>query len=163
MPTLTDHQLTALYDRHAAMVYRVCFSYMKNPTETEDAVQETFIKVMRAAPEFESDNHEKAWLVRTAANVCKDTLKRWWRRKVSFDNETDQLQASAPDATDTTLLAVLSLPDKYKSVVYLFYYEGYATAEIARFLGKPESTVRNHLSEARKQLRQILGELNEED
>ena len=162
MSALTDQQITVLYDRHWAMVYRVCFSYMKSPAETEDAVQETFIKVMRAAPQFKSDQHEKAWFVRTASNVCKDNLKRWWRRKVSLDNEADQVLTAVSDTINATLRAVLSLPDKYKSVVYLYYYEGYTTAEIAHYLGKSESTVRSHLSQARHQLKQALGEFDEE-
>ena len=155
---LAEPDLIALYQRHVAMVYRICFAHMKSPSPTEDAVQETFIKAMTRAPRFETAEHEKAWLIRVATNVCKDQLKTWWGKKVSLDPDTDTDLATSPDST---LAVVLSLPDKYKSVVYLHYYEGYATEEIATILARPASTVRNHLSEARQLLRKRLGDFDE--
>lgn len=154
-----DEHFTQFYHRHVAMVYRLCFAYLKSPAPTEDAVQETFVKALTKAPRFEGAKHEQAWLARTAGNVCKDVLKSWWRRKISLDDTADSVD---PHRCDTTLIAVLALPDKYKSVVYLFYYEGYTTPEIAQALRRPESTVRNHLSEARRILRKKLGESNAE-
>ena len=158
MSRLTDQELTELYHRHVAMVYRVCFAYMKQPDRTQDAVQETFIRALTRAPQFEGPAHEVAWLVRTATNVCKDSLKTWWRRQIQLDSGIDQVQQ--PDI-DTTLQAVLDLPDKYKSVVYLYYYEGYPANEIAQLLGRPASTVRNHLAQARQLLRSALGDFDE--
>jgi len=153
MLALTDQEFTALYTRHVGMVYRVCFAYMKCRARTDDMVQETFVRAMTRAPRFDGPTHEKAWLIRTATNVCKDSLKSWWRRSVNLDPAADTTE---DNTTDTTLTAVLALPDRYKAAVYLFYYEGYATAEIATMLDRPESTVRNHLSEARRLLRAQL-------
>ena len=150
---MSDQEFRALYERQVGTVYRVCFAYMKNHAATEDATQETFIRVMTKAPVFTSQRHEQAWVVRTATNVCKDILKSWWRKKITYVEP----EPSETHEIDTTLLAVLSLPDKYKSVVYLHYYEGYPSAEIAEGLGLPDSTVRNYLSEARKILRVQLG------
>jgi len=73
----TDNEIAAIYTRHVKTIYRVCYTYMKNPADTEDAVSETFIKMIKSAPAFESEEHEKAWLIRTAVNVCKDVLKVW--------------------------------------------------------------------------------------
>lgn len=151
---LTEQQTVTLYERHVAMVYRVCFAYMKSSSQTEDAVQETFIRAMTKAPSFDGRTHEQAWLLRVATNVCKDMLKTWWRKRISLDNSAD---VAVNDHVDATLLAVLALPDKYKVAVYLFYYEGYATAEIAQMCGRAESTVRNDLSRARRLLRTQLG------
>ena len=160
MSTVSEQQFTELYNRQVNVAYRVCYAYMKSPSPTEDAVQETFLRLLTKAPVFDSESHEVAWVVRTATNVCKDMLKSWWRRKITLDDTEGRTEEHH---IDTTLLAVLSLPDKYKSVVYLFYYEGYQAAEIAEGLGLPASTVRNYLSEARKLLRtQLGGEFDEE-
>jgi RNA polymerase sigma-70 factor (ECF subfamily) len=153
----TDNEIAKLYERHVHTVYRVCFTYMKNPTDTEDAVSDTFVKLIKTAPTFESQEHEKAWLIRTASNVCKDVLKHWWRKRENLDDHASDLKTEDSPFMDTTLAVVLSLSEKYKTVVYLYYYEGYNTVEIADILQKPQSTVRNYLHEARNVLRQKLG------
>lgn len=159
-PMYTGNEIEAIYTQHYQTVYRVCYAYMKNPMDTEDAVQETFFRLIRRQPVFASAEHEKAWLIRTAANICKDACKR--RRHDNLDAHPELQAAEAPDTGDV-LQAVLTLPDKYKTVIYLYYYEGYNSAEIAEMLRKPKSTVRNHLHEARKILKERLGDVwNEE-
>jgi len=151
----TDREIAELYERHKKTVYRVCFAYMKNTADTEDAVQDTFIRLIKAGTAFESEEHEKAWLIRTAANVCKNVLRNRWRKSENLeDYKTFQ---KSDDGTDGVLGVVMGLPDKYKTVVYLYYYEGYDSVEISRMLGKPQSTIRNHLHEARSALRSKLG------
>lgn len=76
----TDKEIAEIYKRHSKTVYRVCFAYMKNPADTEDAVQDTFFQLIKSGPAFESEEHEKAWLIRTATNICKNVLRHWWRR-----------------------------------------------------------------------------------
>ena len=156
---LSEQQFVDLYYRQVGAVYRVCFSYMKNRPATEDAVQETFVKALSKAPVFDGPTHEQAWLVRTAGNTCKDMLKSSWHQTVTLDPAAD---AVAEPVIDETLAAVLALPDKYKQAVYLFYYEGYRTNQIAQALGRRESTVRSHLSEARALLARTLGGQDEE-
>jgi len=125
--------------------------YMKNSHDTEDMVQNTFLRLMKDGTRFESEEHEKAWLIRTATNLCKDHFRHWWSRRVDIDAARD---AAADDAAiDETLESVLRLPSKYKTVIYMYYYEGYSTEEIARILGKKASTVRSLLHEGRKRLR----------
>ena len=153
----TDEEIAKIYKRHERTVYRVCFAYMKDHAETEDAVQETFFRLIKKAPAFESEEHEKAWLIRTATNVCKNTLKHWWRKRENIEDHYD-LAAQEPAETDDVMTAVTALPEKYKTVVYLYYYEGYSGKEIADILKKPRSTVRNHLHEARAILKERLGE-----
>lgn len=153
----TDKEIEEIYERHHMTVYRVCFAYMKNPVDTEDAVQETFFRLISKNPKLESEEHEKAWLIRTATNICKDGLKNWWRRNENIDDHLE-LQTEDTMKIDDVFQAVMALPDKYKTVIYLYYYEGYDSAEIAGILKKPKSTVRNHLHEARKLLKERLGE-----
>ena len=140
MPTLlrTNKEIMEIYDRQVDTVYRVCYAYMKNAPEAEDMTQETFLRLMSNGKPFADQRHEKAWLIITASNLCKDTLKKWWRKNENIDDYT-------------------SLPQDYKDVVYLYYYEGYTTAEIAAHQNCPESTVRSRLSRARKQLMTMLG------
>lgn len=157
----TDKELADLYTRHKSTVWRVCFAYLKNASDTEDAVQETFIRLIRSGPVFESEEHEKAWLIRTASNVCKNMLGHWWRKRESIEQLPDLPDAEKADISDVWN-AVTALPDKYKTVVYLYYYEGYTGAEIARMLKKPQSTIRNHLREARIILKERLGDFDEE-
>ncbi len=152
----TDKEIAEIYSRHVKTIYRVCFAYMKNSADTEDAVQDTFVKMLRSGAVFESEEHEKAWLIRTASNVCKDILKAWWRRRENLE-DYEQLRGSGDIGVDDTLTVVMALPDKYKTVVYLYYYEGYTSVEIAEILHKPQSTIRNYLCEARNVLREQLG------
>ena len=160
---LTEEEITQIYNRNKLTVYRVCFAYMKNTADTEDAVSDTFINMIKANPDFKSEEHEKAWLIRTAINVCKNVLRNWWRSCRASLNEAMEAEAP-PFETDEVLCAVRELPDKYKSVVYMYYYEGYSTVDIAKMLIRPQSTIRNYLSEARKLLKEKLSfSLEEED
>ena len=152
----TDKEIAEIYSRHIRTIYRVCFAYMKNSADTEDAVQVTFVKMIRSGAVFESEEHEKAWLIRTASNVCKDILKAWWRRRENLE-DYEQLHGTGDIEVDDTLTVVMALPDKYKTVVYLYYYEGYTSVEISEILHKPQSTIRNYLCEARNVLREQLG------
>ena len=152
----TDKEIVEIYERHIKTIYRVCFTYMKNPVDTEDAVQETFYKLIKYSAAFESGEHEKAWLIRTASNICKNTLRHWWQKREDYDNY-DNLQVGEGFQIDYTFEVVMGLPDKYKTVVYLYYYEGYNSVDISNILKKPQSTIRNYLHEARGILKERLG------
>lgn len=153
----SDEELTELYERHLDTVYRVCFSFMKEPADTEDMVQETFLKLLSCGKTFSSAEHEKAWLIVVAANTCRDALRHWWRRKEDLEQCRDLAQ-EAPFAVDGVLSAVLALPVAYKETVYLYYYEGYSTPEIADLLQCSQSTVRNRLARARRLLEKSMKE-----
>lgn len=158
----TDKEIAEIYSRHVKTIYRVCFTYMKNSADTEDIVQETFVKLIKSGGVFENEEHEKAWLIRTATNLCKDNLRHWWRKRENLE-DYENTQGTDNFQVDNTLEAVMSLPDKYKTVVYLYYYDGYNSVEISSILSKPQSTIRNYLHEARNILRTKLGsDFNEE-
>lgn len=144
-----------IYRRQFDMVYRISFSYLKNPSDTEDAAADVFAKLMKKGITFQNAEHEKAWLIRTTINTCKDYLKHWWRSRVNID-DYENLQSDDPFHIDETLKAVMQLPTRYKDVIFLYYYEGYTLAEISGILRKPHSTIRSHLREARNLLKGVL-------
>ena len=158
MPALqrTGKEITEIYNRQVDTVYRICFSFMKNTVDTEDMVQETFLRLIKSGVGFVSEEHEKAWLIVTASNLCRDTLKKWWRRTEDIDDPSLNLK-QPPFEIDSVLDAILKLPADQKTAVYMYYYEGYSTADIAAYLSCPEATVRSRLSRARKTLKRKLG------
>ena len=131
--------LEAIYERRFDMVYRVCFLYMRNQSDTEDAVSTVFVKLLEQERTFDSEEHEKAWLIVTAQNVCKNELRRKRRRHLPIESAEG---VAAETAVDETLPVLLSLPETYKTALYLYYYEGYTSAQAARVMRKNESTVR---------------------
>ncbi|MDD6571405.1 MAG: RNA polymerase sigma factor [Thermoflexaceae bacterium] len=155
---MNQHMVREIYERHADNIYRLCYSYVKNAQDAQDALQNTFVKLMRADMEFDSVEHEKAWLIVTAGNTCKDMLKSWWyKRTVSYDENTaDDIAGSEEDRE--LLEEILNLPVNIRVSVYLHYYEGYSSAEIGKLLKKGDGTVRGYLKRGRELLRERLGE-----
>lgn len=153
MASQTD--IEAVYRRHIGTVYRLCYSFLGSAAEAEDAAQAVFLSLVEHPRAFNDAEHEKAWLIICAQNRCRDVLRsaRVSRRGEMPDEIPDERRGYVGDAFE----AVLTLPEKYKTCVYLHYYEGYKTAEIAAMTGTPASTVRSHLSEARALLRSMLG------
>ncbi len=149
------------YARHIDTVYRICYIRMKNQMDAEDLTQETFLKAMQQKELWSDDDHARAWLIVTASNLCKNALRSWLHAKRSEVSDWDEAMGCTeppPDAADSVVLsAVMNLPDQYKTVVYLFYYEGYSGAEIAQILHKKETTVRSMMHRARKLLSKTLG------
>lgn len=151
----SSQNIEEIYERHADMVYSVSFSYLKNAEDTKDIVSEIFLKLLQKRVNFHDAEHEKAWLLRTTINLCKDYLKHWRRKNENIDDYAN-LESENPFYIDETYKAVMELPERYKAVIYLHYYEGYTTKEISKILKKPQSTILSHLREARKQLKGVL-------
>ena len=151
----TGRAVRELYEEHSQTLYRIAFTYLKNRYDAEDALQETFLRLIRGRVAFVDAQHEKAWLIRTVSNVCRDMLKAKSRHHLDLDAQT-QLAAPEPEA-NALLAAILALPGKYKTAVYLYYYEGYAVSEIADMLRQPPNTVKTWLFRARKTLKESLG------
>lgn len=152
----TDKELAELYRRHVDTIYRVCYALLKNAPEAEDAVQTVFVKLLECPISFESPAHERAWLITTAKNHCLDQLRCWWKkRRVDYEALPE---LSAPDAPEQgeAFEALMALPPKYKLPLYLFYYEGYASAEIAALLGEKDTTIRTRLRNGRLRLKTVL-------
>lgn len=144
-------------DRYADLVRRVCMIHLKNHADTEDIFQTVFLKYVTGTTEFESEEHKKAWFIRVTINACKDLLRSFFRsRTVSLDDLLEQPD-QVPEDHREVLEAVLALPDKYRDVVYLHYYEGYTAPEIGTILHKNPNTVYTLLTRARDELRKMLG------
>ena len=154
-PVRSQEEVASLYRRHVDMVYQVCLMLMKNVPDAEDAVQTVFRKVMEYDRPFRDHEHEKAWLIVTARNECKNQLKHWWRTRREGEEVLNKLAWEQPE--DGALWeAVQRLPEKYRLVLYLHYYQGYTALETAEMLGKNPSTVRGWLVQARWKLKELL-------
>ena len=157
-----NERITLALEKYADMVKRICFIHTKNDADTDDIFQEVFLKYMQHNKPFDSAEHEKAWLIRVAINKCKDTHKSFWRRNVTYLDET---QVDAPNELEIksdVMSAVLTLPVNYRNTIYLFYYEGYTAVQIAKMLGKNENTIYSWLHRAKSMLKERLrGAANE--
>ena len=149
----SEEEARRAIEQYADMVRRLCMIHLKNYADTEDIFQTVFLKYVLSGASFESPEHEKAWFIRVTINACKDLLKSF------FHKNTVSLDQPAPleDRHREVLEAVLSLPPKYKDVVYLHYYEGYTAPEIGHILGKNVNTIYTLLGRARQLLKEALG------
>lgn len=137
-------------------ILRYAYSYLHNMSDAEDILQDTLIQYLKTGPVFENAAHEKAWLLRVAANLSKNRLDYNSIRKTDELNE--ELAADERDDLSFVWEAVKSLPVKYREVIHLFYHEGCSVREISNILKRPEATVRSDLRRGRERLREILRE-----
>ena len=155
----SEEEVNTAMERYGDMVRRLCMVHLKNYHDTQDIFQTVFLKyVLRSAP-FESQEHEKAWFIRVTLNACRDLLKSVFRSRVVSLAELGDLGVSSdtPSEESQVLQAILSLPPKYKNVVYLHYYEGYTAPQISRILGKNVNTIYTLLTRSKGLLRERLG------
>lgn len=146
-----------IYERNVDDIYRLCFSYLKNTHDCEDAVSAVFVRLMSKKPVFQSYKQEKAWLVITACNYCKSVLRFSVRHpKVDIRDLPEQEYWENTENFEM-LDIILALPEKYRTVLYLHYYEGYSLAEISRFIHVNESTLRSRLYYGKKKLLKAMG------
>ena len=151
-----EREFREFYEAYSQTVYRVCFMYMKNRYDAEDAMQMLFAKLIEKNPGFENAYQEKAWIVITASNICKSLLRRHSRKDVSIEELMNDLPASEGESREI-LSIIMNLPHNHKSTIYLYYYEGYSCSEIAEMLKTKESTVRSYLRRGREKLKIYLG------
>ena len=149
-------QAERLANTYADAILRLSYTYLKNTHDAQDICQTVFVKLLMEPREFKSPEHERAYILRMAANACKDLLKSSWRRR-TCDLEACA-QVPAPETSDGSVLAAVNqLPAHYRSVIYLFYYEGYQASEIGEILGVPTATIHTRLARGRARLRELLG------
>ncbi|MGH4121247.1 RNA polymerase sigma factor [Clostridium sp.] len=152
----SDKILDEIYKRNVNRVYRLCYMYLKNTTDAEDAVQSVFLKLIKSNITFNDHEHEKAWLIITSKNYCKDVFKSFWRshRVAAYSLPEILNNQKQPGEVMEKLLA---LPEKYKTVLYLYYFENYRVKDISRLLNRNESTIQTHLAKGRERLKIDLG------
>lgn len=148
-----------IYERNVDTVYKVCFIYLKgNKANVEDAVQTTFLQMLKKKMIFDSESHEKAWFITVASNTCKNMLKRKHNRNVSLDEYQIDVSSDDNNSSADVLEALFNLPDKYKQIIYMHYYEGYSGVEISKMLGIKENTIYSYLGKGRELLKNELKE-----
>lgn len=146
--------LTA-FEMYADMIRRICLYHLKNELDSEDIFQTVFLKYMQDNTVFLTEEHRKAWFIRVTINSCKDWLRYIFRHSaVSLEEVYEETTVNCEQKY--VLEAVMRLPDKYKDIIYLHYYEGYSAVEIAKMLNRKENTVYSLLSRGREKLKIIL-------
>lgn len=150
-------------ERYSNMVYRLAFSMMKNKYDADDIHQEVFVQYINHYPKLENEEHKKAWLIRVTINTCKNWWKSAWQRKVCgmFEGHAVSTQDEAVlqwEQRYPIIEEVQKLPQKYRLIIHLFYYEEMSIKEIAELLKLKESNVRARLTRARQKLKDVLKE-----
>lgn len=138
------------YDHYGAAVYRLAMVYLGRHADAEDAVQEAFLRLLYRSPVFTDENHKRRWLLQVTANLCRDQLRGFWRKRVTELQDT--LPAAPPEEREA-LYAMIRLPEKYRLPIHLHYYEGYSVSEIAEILKLGQSAVKMRLKRGRELLK----------
>lgn len=144
--------------KYGDRIFRAAFTVCRNRDDADDVVQDTLIRYYSLNKDFESEAHLKAWLLRVAINRAKDLAASFWRKQTAaWEDYMEELAFETPE--DSRLLdAVLRLPEKYRTVIHLFYYEDYSVSEIAKILRRAEGTVKSQLNRGRLLLKTMLQE-----
>ncbi len=149
----TDEYIQYILDRYSKFLIRLSFTYVKNIPDAQDSVQDVYISLMKRGRGFDSEEHEKAWLIRATINRSKNRLNSVWNRiKAPLDEDLSYLVEEESEV----LAIVLSLPSKYRTVIHLYYYENYSMNEIAVMLHRSPGTIGTWLSRGRKILKTKL-------
>ncbi len=150
---MKDFEFTEKVNSYKNMVFRLAITYLKNVQNAEDVTQEVFIKLYQNDKEFQSKQHEKAWLTRVTINASKDVLKSAWMKKtvpivgdIVFKEKED----------GDLYYAIHRLKPKYRTAIHLYYYEDYSVKEIAEIMDATETSIQTMLYRGRKQLKNIL-------
>ncbi len=154
---MSKEEFAAFAERYMDTIYRVAYSWTKNPDDANDVTQDVLIQLYKTTKEFESDSHLKNWLIRVTVNQCKMLFRSPWRKMEDVNDYAETLGFEDESYLDL-FQAVMGLDKKYRVPLMLFYYEGYSTAEIASILNIPGKTVSTRLSRAKAKLKDYLKE-----
>ncbi len=154
---MTRDEFALAVERYADMIFRVAYSALRRREDAEDVMQDVLLKLYRADRPFDSEEHRKAWLIRVAVNESRKAARRY--RRAAPLEELPETAAFDRSEDRELFLAVMALPEKYRTAVYLHYYEGYSVREVAALTGSRESTVQTRLARARELLRKALEEV----
>lgn len=154
---MENREFELLARQYMDMVFRLAFSYMKSASDADDVTQNVLLRLLRSTKPFESGEHARFWLVRVTMNECKRALRSQWRKAGDIEEYANELHFETQEHSDL-FYAVIELPEKYRTAIYLYYYEDYSTDEIARLTGTPAATVRTRLRRGRELLRAGLEE-----
>lgn len=152
---MSAHEFNVVYERYKNLLYRIAYTYLKNSDDVEDLLQEVFMKRLYNAPPFETEEHEKRWMIKVTVNLAKNCVKSFWsQNRRALDELSEVPESWQWDETDKSVYSeVMALPDKQRIVIYLHYYEEYTCKEIANILNCKESAVKMRLKKGRDLLR----------
>lgn len=153
----SDEQFTRLAKTYIDTVFRVALNYLKSGTDADDVTQNVFLKLWKEKKPFDSEEHIRNWLIRVTINECKSLLRSPWRSSENIEDYARTLSFVTPEHSEL-FYAVMELPKKYRMPIYLYYYEGYSTEEVADFLSIPRATVATQLRRGRELLKTFLQE-----
>lgn len=153
----SEEEVSRAIEQYSDIVRRLCMIHLKNYADTEDIFQTVFLKYVLSSICFENKEHEKSWFIRVTINTCKDLLKNFFHSHTTSLDEILEKPAEMQEEHKEVLEAVISLPQKYRDVVYLHYYEGYTAPEISHILGKKVNTIYTLLTRSKQMLREKLG------
>ncbi len=149
----TENYIERVVNTYTDTLQKLAFTYLHTVADAQDVTQEVFVKLLMQAPRFRNREHEKAWLIRVTVNICKDRLRRADRKNVPIEEALTVVDGGA----DKELLTeVMALPEKYRTVIHLHYYEGYTVREIAEIIRRPIGTVATYLARGRQKLKKQL-------
>ena len=157
----TDQRAEHLVRAYSDDILRLSYSYLNDLQEAQDICQNVLIKMLTVSRSFPDQRAEKAYVLKMTANACRDALRSPWRKRVCDLEACSEM--AAPEPPDSTVLtAVNSLPERYRTVIHLFYYCGYRADEIGKILSVPTATVHTRLARARAKLKDLLGGFDHE-
>lgn len=159
MRKITNEQFNEKYALYKNMIYSITYTYVHNVTDADDITQDVFIKYLNSDEVFQTLDNEKFWLIRVTINTCKSYLKKYWKKNVYLDDDyINRLPSDRENSNDKTnddiFEYVFTLPQKYKTVIILFYYENLSINDISKTLKITESNVKKRLERARNILRE---------
>ena len=153
----TDGYIQYVLETYSQTIIRLCYTYVQNIFDAEDIAQDVLVSLLKRGKPFESQEHEKAWLLRTAINKSKNHLKSGWiTRTVNLNDADASEEDNSMSEKNEVMEAVLSLPEKYRTVIHLFYYDGYSIKEISAIVGKKPATVGTLLARGRTMLKEMM-------
>ncbi|MDU5080493.1 sigma-70 family RNA polymerase sigma factor [uncultured Tissierella sp.] len=154
-PLCIDESIDNIVNTYSNMVYRLAFSQTRNKSDADDIFQEVFLRYIKNKPNFETEEHRKAWLIRVTINCAKKLWASSWAKKTQpLDDEI----AFETEEDNNLHYELKKLPIKYRTVIHLFYYEDLSIEEISHILKQKPSTVRTQLTRGRRKLKEILKE-----
>lgn len=156
MQRLDRREAERLVETYSDLILRLSVCWLKDREDAKDVCQTVFLRLLEKPRSFDSPEHERAWIIRTAVNACKDQLKSGWRRHTVDLTEAEAFPGPETGDEGSLRRAVELLPPKYRTVICLYYYEGYGAREIAELLGERPATIFTRLDRGRKKLRAQL-------
>ncbi|MDE6660115.1 MAG: RNA polymerase sigma factor [Eubacterium sp.] len=154
--SFNETEFNEKYDKYCNLIYRTAYQYVFNIQLAEDVMQEAFVKLLTCDKHFQNDEHEKAWLLRVAINLCKNILKSKAYQNLELKNETSPIESTFEENADNKIAItnyLKRLNSEQRTAIFLYYFEGFRIKEIAKIMKMKENTVKSHLKRAKQNLK----------